>query len=241
MLEQERWPASFFETMHLLNFSFIRTALVLSALCLPPSAFSAELAPPERAQFLKQLGELRTKYPSLQADFTEEKQSQLLSRPLVTEGSLAFQVPDKFRREVKGNNPSSSISNGRVLWIFYPKFNEAERYTLGEHSFFDDSMQALTAGLSFDRIDEFYHFKAFRDEAGYRIELIPKRPNLKRLIKTLTLWMQPDFTPMKAEVILPKGDRVLTTYKNVKRVALPASTFEFTPPADARVTKPLGK
>jgi outer membrane lipoprotein-sorting protein len=45
----------------------------------------------------------------------------------------------------------------------------------------------------------------------------------------------------KTELFLPKGDKLVTVYKNVKRIALPASTFEFTPPADAHISHPLGK
>jgi outer membrane lipoprotein-sorting protein len=167
--------------------------------------------------------------------------SKLLNRPIVTEGTIAFTVPDKFRREVKGASPSTTISNGKTLWIYYPKFNEAELYTLGQHSFFDDSMQALTAGFSFDHFEEYYRLKAFREENGYRLELVPKRPNLKRLLKMLTLWIDPAFTPLKGKIILPKGDEVTTVYKNVVRTQLAAAVFEFTPPEGVRISKPLGK
>jgi len=37
------------------------------------------------------------------------------------------------------------VCDGRELWIYYPSFKEAEHYVLGQHSFFDDSIAALTA------------------------------------------------------------------------------------------------
>ena len=218
--------------------------LALVLLCLFPVSFRAaatEMPPEQCAGLLKQLQALRTKHPGLQSDFTEQKMSHLLNKPLTTEGSLSFTVPDKFLREVKGNNPSTTVSNGKVLWIYYPKFKTAEMYALGGHSFFDDSMQALTAGLSFEHFDEFYKLKAFREDGGYRLVLTPKRANIKRLIQQLTLWIDAEFTPLKAVLVLPKGDEVTTIYRNVVRKELPDSLFEFAPAADVQVTRPLGK
>jgi len=202
---------------------------------------AAELPPSERAGLLARLRDLREKHPALKADFVEEKMSHLLNKPLSTEGTMEFSIPDKFRREVKGNNPSTTISNGKVLWIYYPKFKEAELYTLGQHSFFDDSIQALTAGFSFEHFDEFYNLKAFSENGGYRLILTPRRSNLKRLVKELTIWLDAAYTPLKGYLILPKGDEVTTTYNNVVRTQIPDATFDFTPPADTHISKPLGK
>jgi outer membrane lipoprotein-sorting protein len=40
---------------------------------------------------------------------------------------------------------------------------------------------------------------------------------------------------------LPNGDRIVTTYSNQKRTAIPATTFEFKPPAGTEVSTPLGQ
>lgn len=216
--------------------------LAFAAFCLPPSVFSAELSPPERATLLQQLRDLHARQPSLQSDFTEQKTSHLLNKPVTTEGTVFFQAPDKFRREVRGDKPSVTVSNGKTLWIYYPNFKEAETYALGQRQFFDDSISALNAGLNFERIDEFYNFRAFREAGGeLRLELIPKRPNLKRIVQQLVLTLDSDFKPAKTELTLPKGDRVVTVYKNPRRAPLPASTFEFNPPSDAHISRPLGK
>ena len=226
-------PARFFATL---------CALLLATLFagLRPAA-AAELQPAERAELMARLKDLREKHPSLKADFVEEKMSHLLNKPLTTEGTLEFSIPDRFRRVINGNNPSTTVSNGKALWIYYPKFKEAEVYSLGQHSFFDDSMQALTAGFSFEHFDEFYNLKAFSEEGGFRLILTPKRSNLKRLVKELTIWMDATCTPLRGKLIMPRGDEVTTTYKNVVRTQLPDSVFEFTPPADTHISHPMGK
>jgi outer membrane lipoprotein-sorting protein len=37
------------------------------------------------------------------------------------------------------------------------------------------------------------------------------------------------------------GDRVITTYLNHTRAPIPASMFEFTPPAGTEISTPLGR
>lgn len=200
---------------------------------------AAELAPAETAKLLENLREHRARRPSFTADFTEQKISRLLAAPLTSEGTIAFQAPDKFRRELKGRNPSLTVSNGQQLWIYYPNFNEVEWYTLGQRSFFDDSLAALTAGFNFQKIAEFYRYQAFRESGNYRLLLMPKTSGLKRILRQLQVWVDNDFTIVKTEAALPRDDRVLTTFRNQRPTPLAASVFEFKPPADAHVSRPL--
>ena len=202
---------------------------------------AADLPPAETQTLMKSLQEHRAKFPSLTADFVEEKTTHLLTKPLTSEGTIAFQVPNRFRREVKGSSPSLTVSDGAKLWIYYPAFKEAELYTLGQRQFFDDSIAALTAGLNFQKIEKFYTCTATREAHGYRLALTPRTGGLRRMVKELAVFVDNDFRIQRTEATLPKGDRVVTTYRNQRPAEIPASTFDFTPPADARVSQPLGK
>jgi outer membrane lipoprotein-sorting protein len=53
---------------------------------------------------------------STQADFQEERVIRLMKNPVQSSGTVWFQPPNKFRREVKGNSPSITVSDGRELW-----------------------------------------------------------------------------------------------------------------------------
>ena len=217
--------------------------LLASAAVLPLSTRAADLTPTETQSLLKTLEEHRGKSPSLTADFVEEKTTHLLTKPLTSVGTIAFQVPNRFRREVTGRSPSITVSNGQKLWIYYPGFKEAELYTLGQKAYFDDSVAALTAGLNFQNIEKFFTVKASRDGASspYRIQLTPRSGGLKRMVKELAVWVDDDARIQRTETALPKGDRIVTTYKNQRPATLPASTFDFTPPGDAHISQPLGK
>jgi len=212
-------------------------AILLATLPLP----AAELTPADRAALLQQLRDVHAKQPDFQATFTEQRTSHLLNKPVTSEGSVSFSVPDKFRREVHTPSPSTTVSDGHTMWIYYPSFKEVEIYTLGQRSFFDESLAALTAGLNFEHIDEYYNFRAYREPTGYRLELTPKKPSLRRVVEQLVLFLSPDFLPSRTEITLPKGDHLSTVYHNAHRPALSLSLFEFTPPPDAHITHPLGK
>ncbi len=221
------------------RFALLLTSLFLTLAVLPLPA--ADLSPAEAQTVLRTLEEHRAKSPSLTAEFTEEKTSHLLTKPLVSSGTISFQVPNKFRREVTGKNPSITVSNGQKLWIYYSGFKEAELYTMGQKAYFDDSVAALTAGLNFQNIEKFFTYKASRESASgpYRIQLTPRSGGLKRMVKELEVWVDEDAKILRTETILPKGDKVVTTYKNQRAASLPASTFDFTPPADAHISQPL--
>jgi chaperone LolA len=202
---------------------------------------SAELSSAETAGLIGRLKEHRAKFPSITADFTEEKVTRLLQKPLNTSGTIAFTAPNLFRREVRGTSPSTTVCDGKQLWIYYPNFKEAERYTLGERAFFDDSIAALTAGLNFSNIEDFYRYDAIREDKGYRLVLRPKTGGLKRMLKQLSVWVTDDFMISRTETLSPKDDRIVTNYRNQKAETVPASRFEFKPPADTRISTPLGR
>lgn len=217
-------------------------AIALPAFAASPEAAAPALTPDQRAALLSRLDALKAKHPSLSAQFMEERSSHLLKEPIVSKGTIAFQAPNKFRRELTGNSPSLTISNGKVLWLYYPNFKEAELYTLGQRAMFDDAMAALTAGLNFGQVEKFYKLEAYsHGNKGHRIVLTPKKSNLKRIVQQLVVLLDADLNVSETTLTLPKGDRVLTHYSGTDRKDLPASTFEFTPPQDANISRPLGK
>ncbi|MCX6967968.1 MAG: outer membrane lipoprotein carrier protein LolA [Verrucomicrobia bacterium] len=218
--------------------------LVLASLSLLsfPLQAAQPLTAPERAALLQRLQALHQKAPCFAATFSEQRSSRLLKKPLTSTGRIAFQIPNKFRREMSGSNPSLTISNGRELWIYYPNFKEAEQYTLGKRAMFDDALAALTAGLNFARVEEFYQLEITPEESGgYRIVLTPNRSNLKRIVAQLVVLLDKELDVRRTDLTLPKGDQVVTSYSAPRRDAIPESAFEFVPPPGANINHPLGK
>jgi outer membrane lipoprotein-sorting protein len=64
---------------------------------------------------------------------------------------------------------------------------------------------------------------------------------MKRLLQSFSIRMNNELQVVRTEMLQPNGDRIVTTYSNESRAPIPASTFEFTPPAGTDVTTPLGR
>ena len=218
---------------------FLSLSLLLG-LCAP--LLRAEpVSPADLKTLLGRIREKRAAAPQVQADFQEEKNVKMLNKPIVSSGKIWFQSPNKFRREAKGNSPSITVSDGQQLWIYYPKFHSAEHYSLGKHSPLDPGISAITASLNLENVEATYHISATKEADGYQLQLLPRNPSLKRFLQTFTIRMNNELQVARTEMVQPNGDRIVTTYSNENRASIPASTFEFTPPAGTDVTTPLGK
>jgi outer membrane lipoprotein-sorting protein len=212
--------------------------LALVALLLP--AAGADLSDTERANLFARLSEIRRETPGATATFREEKTSPVLKRPVVTEGTIAFSPPSKFRREIRGAHPSTAVCDGRDLWIHYPAFGEVERYPLGRREMFDRALGALTAGLDLDQLEKTYKVRAAAEGDGFRLELRPKDAATQKVVEKIGLWLDRALLLERTEIDLAGGGRSVITFRDVRRAALPDRTFEFTPPAGAKITTPLG-
>src|SRR5437773_6151916 len=108
-----------------------------------------------------------------QADFQEQRVIRLMKKPIISSGAVWFQPPNKFRREVKGNGPSTTVSDGRQLWIYYPSFKSAERYPLGKGSPLDSTVAAINSALNLENIENTFQINAAKMENGYELTLLP--------------------------------------------------------------------
>jgi outer membrane lipoprotein carrier protein len=142
---------------------------------------------------------------------------------------------------VKGNSPSITVSDGRDLWIYYPNFKSAERYPLGKGSPLDATVAAINSALNLENIEGSFNVSATKNDNGSELALLPRTAAMKRVFQKLDLRINDQFRVARTDMLLPNGDRIVTTYSNQTRAAIPASTFEFKPPAGTEVTTPLGQ
>jgi chaperone LolA len=205
------------------------------------AALAEPLAPNDVKGLLDQIRAKRASAPQVQADFQEEKTVHMMNRPISSAGKVWFQKPNKFRREVKGNSPSITVSDGQQLWIYYPKFQSAEHYSLGKRSPLDAGIAALTAALNLENVENSYHITGSRQDSGFELQLVPRNPSIKRLLKTFKIQLNAALQVQRTEMVQPNGDHIITVYTNESRTPIEPSIFEFTPPAGTNVTTPLGR
>jgi chaperone LolA len=215
--------------------------LFLSLVLTLPDLQAESLSAADLKSLLGRIREKRAAAPQLQADFQEEKNVKMLNKPIASSGKVWFQSPNKFRREAKGNSPSITVSNGQLLWIYYPKFKSAERYELGKRSPLDAGISAITASLNLENVEATYNITATKEGDGYLLQLLPRNAAMKRFIQTFSIRLNSELQVLRTDMVQPNGDRIVTSYSNETRAPIPASTFEFTPPAGTEVTTPMGR
>ena len=211
--------------------------VMLAAIAVTFVARGAPLSEVELKNLLTAIRQNRT----TQADFQEERVIRLMKKPVLSSGTVWFQPPNKFRREVKGNSPSVSVSDGRDLWIYYPNFKSAERYPLGKGSPLDATVTAINSALNLENIETSFNITATHSENRHELALLPRSAAMKRVFQKLDLRVNEKFRVERTDMLLPNGDRIVTTYSNQTRTPIPPSTFEFKPPAGTEVTTPLGQ
>ena len=210
---------------------------IFLAFALASVAKSAPTSDSELKNLLAAIRQNRT----TQADFQEERVIRLMKKPVTSSGRIWFEPPNKFRREVKGNSPSITVSDGRELWIYYPNFKSAERYPLGKGSPLDATVAAINSALNLENIETSFNVTASKTENGNELQLLPRTAAMKRVFQKLDLRINDKFRVERTDMQLPNGDRIVTAYSNQTRAAIPPSTFEFKPPAGTEVTTPLGQ
>ena len=220
--------------------SKIPAAVLLLFLGLSSIVLAEPLAPNELKALVGRIREKRAAAPQVHADFQEEKTIRMMIKPVVSTGKVWFQAPNKFRREVKGNSPSVTVSDGQQLWIYYPKFQSAERYSLGKRSPLDAGIAAITASLNLEGVEDTYHITGSSEGDGFVLQMAPRAPSMKKLLQRFSIRLNTNLQVERTEMLQPNGDRIVTTYSNESRAPIEPATFQFAPPAGTNITTPLG-
>jgi outer membrane lipoprotein-sorting protein len=217
-----------------------KTLLIILTGFVAVTTNAVPLTQDEITDLVRRLESVYQNRTSLEANFREERHMSILKEPVISEGKIWFTPPNKIRRETTGNSPSTTVIDGRKMTIYYPNLKTAEQYNLEKRPIIRESLQALTAGLNFQRIADYYNIEGSKQDKTYTVTLTPKTPSIRRLVKSLTLTIHTDLTPLKVDFQSPRGERVLIDYSNVKRAPVPDSEYDFTPPPGTNVTNPFG-
>lgn len=199
------------------------------------------MSPADTKALLARIQQQRGPAPTFEAEFQETRKVHLLDEPILTTGKIWFQAPNHFRLERRGNAPSITISDGQQFWIYYPRFNSAERYSLARRSPLESALTAILAGLSLQNLEASYQVSASQNGDKYQLELAPKGPSLRRVFQHLTITLDSKLQPVHTDLLQPNGDSIVTEYRNPTQPKIPPAIFQFTPPAGTEVSTPLGR
>jgi outer membrane lipoprotein-sorting protein len=218
----------------------IRLMSLLVFLVTASLASAAPMTSDEINDLVKKLESHYENRISLQANFREERHMSILKEALVNQGKLWYTPPDKFRREIEGSQPSTTVIDGKQMTIYYPNLKTAERYNLDKRPELKNSIQAITAGLNFQRLGDYYNIEGTKEGKVYHVTLTPKTASIRKMVKSVTITVQQDLTPEAVDLETARGEKVNIIYSNVKRDNVSDSTYQFNPPAGTNITTPFG-
>lgn len=199
------------------------------------AAFARPLSDVETESLLSRISASRAGQ-AIEADFVEKRTLPLWSEPVVESGRIAFEPPDHFLRKTK----SLTVSDGRTLWMYYPEFQQVEKYPLSGGGGPGPLFAALGQVFQFRGIADVFKVSAIQREEGFRLILTPRSGPLRRMIQSMTLDLDSSLQLRSSLMIGKEGDRIETTYSGEKILPPGSIDFTFTPPASATVVAPLG-
>src|SRR6202043_3695731 len=183
----------------------MRNLILAILLGIAPLAGASPMSQSDIDQLVQKLEALHTNQPSLQANFREERRLAMLKDPVVNEGKFWFTLPDKIRREIGGKTPSTTVTDGKKVSIYYPNYQQLEVYDLEKRPIIKDTVRALTAGLNFREVASYYQIEGSKNGSDYQLTLTPKTTAVRKLLKSIDLTIDAGLTPAKVVIHDNKG------------------------------------
>ena len=186
------------------------------AFALPVAFVLAAAAPAACALAPDELMRKLAEVPAARAGFVETRSSALLSAPLVVEGTLAWQRPDRLVREVREPYRETSVIEGATMTLTRP--GAAARTLALPDGVPRALVEALRATLAGDLASLRRHFAlaVHGSIERWTLTLSPRDPALGALIGRI------DFAGRGAaieriEVLEARGDRTVTVLQPLAR------------------------
>jgi len=162
---------------------------------------------------------------TVRADFKQEKRTELLDRPVRSEGRFYFKSPSNLRWEY--DESMVVIYDGRSLYIHYTELGEAERI--------DDAAGFVgPLGFNLDLLRKDFEIQATGSQGRGLLSLRPKKDMPFELMEMV--FSGGGAFPREVRITEENGDRTVITFLNVEtNVDVPDSTFVFVAPPGVKL------
>lgn len=155
------------------------------------------------------------KCPGISADFSEEKNIVLLSAPLKASGKIYFHPPHSLARVVESPRKSHVVVTGKKIII--KEDNVRKEVDFSDKPALRGLISSLLHILAGDaeRLTADYEAQFVEEGvAGWRLVLIPKKEELRRLVASLT-FSGKALKLSELRVKEANGDETVTRFSNV--------------------------
>lgn len=185
------------------------------------------------------LADLQQKMSSLKSvylEFTQERRLKLFTEPLKSEGVMLIGRPDLIRWETTAPYQSILLGDQKSVAQFESEDGVWKKLKLGFPQMLKRVMEqmALMNQGKLDALTGDFTISVATNATAAVLTLVPKDANVRVMLASLEVRMQPDFSATR-EVIMhePGGDSTRIIFTRERRnVDFPASTFDQTKPTE---------
>ncbi len=189
------------------------------------------------------LQDLQRKMSSLTSvylEFSQERQLQLFTEPLKSEGVMLIDRPDQIRWETTAPYQSILLGNHKSVAQFERTDGEWKKLKLGFPQMLKRVMDQMTLMHQgkLDALTSDYTLSVATGSVAV-VTMVPKDENVRAVLASLEIRMQPDFSATR-EVVMnePGGDLTRIIFHREKRaVKFPPGAFDQTKPLDVAAIK----
>src|SRR5262245_46967887 len=176
---------------------FILLAASLSALAADPSLKTVADPRPILQDLQRKMSSLGSVY----FEFTQERHLKLFNEPLKSEGVMLIERPDQIRWETTAPYQSILLGNHRSVAQFERTEGEWKKLKLGFPQQLKRVMEqmALMNQGKLDALTADYTLSVATGQVAV-ITLVPKDPNVRAVLASLEVRMQPDFSATREVV-----------------------------------------
>ncbi len=211
--------------------------MAAAGLCLavagPTPARSAPQTQWTLETILRQLDAQSKDFTSLTADMERTKVTVVVDDKSTDSGKIFVRRDDKMRIEFTSPDPRTVLLNGDSLYVYTPKINRVDEYSIAKHKDLADQFLLLGFGTSGTALQKNYDI-TFQDEETLdgrktlMLELTPKSADMRNQISKVQIWLdEATWLPAQQKFFeTGSGDYFTVHYTNVVRnVRIPDARF----------------
>lgn len=210
------------------------------AICVCLTSLAALGAPSGQAeQALADWLARQTQLRSFVANVEQQRALVTLARPLLAQGQVWVQPPDRMRWELGQPPQTIAIRAGQTLTVSYPLLGEVESFPLAgaDNPAAQQALTLLQAGFPTSTAEfgqSYALVDASLDQGRWLFELQPQEPGSRRLLKAVALQVDAQNLQLLGTIFrFPDGSEMRNRFSAiVENQALQADLFS--PPSEER-------
>jgi outer membrane lipoprotein-sorting protein len=159
------------------------------------------------AKAQKELAKLSENTQSIQSKFVQEKHLSFLTENIISKGEFYFQSPNKLRWEYSEPFEYIIVFNDKNIYI--KDENKISTFDTESNKMFAEINNMMIGSIQGDLFTDSERFdvKYFENANQYLLELDPKLPEMKSMIKTIKIYIdKSDISVAKIKMIESSDD-----------------------------------